>query len=298
MRLMKVGAACSDGVLAGMLGQAYGRTTATPSPPIALAWWVTAAVLSVLLPATAFLASKPHALFVVAAVAAIAAVLIAWLATCRIRFAGERNEAMRASLEREAMLAEARHRIGNNLTVISAMLSVQRRQLANLGARRAIEQAAGRIRVIGDINHLLNHLTSSNVQIDDVLVGELVAKCIDEAGAENRVQHETSLDAIELPRLLLTPFALLLNECVNGALEHDFPGEAHGVIRVRFEAQSEEQGARRLTLTAEGPVPPTDFEWGSARAAGLAFMKAFALQLGGSFRLERVERGTRAMLIF
>ncbi len=147
------------------------------------------------------------------------------------------------------MLAEAQHRIGNNLSVISAMLSVQSRQLGDLGARRAIEQAAGRIRVIGDINHLLNHLTSSNVQIDDVLVGELVAKCIDEAGAENRVQHETSIDAIDLPKLMLTPLALLLNECVNGALEHDFPGEAHGVIKVRLEARSEEQGARRLTIS-------------------------------------------------
>jgi hypothetical protein len=62
-----------------------------------------------------------------------------------------------------------------------------------------------------------------NVRIDDILVRELVGKSIDAAGAENRM-----LDPIHLPRLLLTPPALLLNECVTRALEHGFPGEARG----------------------------------------------------------------------
>ena len=71
------------------------------------------------------------------------------------------------------------------------MLSLQSRQLGDLGARRAIEQAAGRIRVIGDINQLLNHLTSTHARIDDPVVSELVVKCIEGAGAENRVRYET-----------------------------------------------------------------------------------------------------------
>ena len=122
------------------------------------------------------------------------------------------------------------------------MLSLQSRQLVDPGARRAIEQAAGRIGVIGDINHRLNHLTSLDVRIDDPFVGELVAKSIDAAGAGNRVRCETSVDPIDLPTLLLTPLALLLNECVTNVLEHDFPGVAQGVIAVRLEARSEEQG--------------------------------------------------------
>ncbi len=294
MRLMKAGAARSDRPLADMLGQACGRAAAMPAPPsIVFAWCLTASAL-VLAGAASWRWQTPALL----AIAAVAAAFIAWLATCCIRLARERDEARRASLDGEARVAEAQHRIGNNLTVISAMLSIQSRQLGDPGARRAIEQAAGRIRVIGDINHLLNHLTSLDVRIDDPFVGELVAKSIDATGAGNRVRCETSVDPIDLPRLLLTPLALLLNECVTNALEHDFPGMAQGVITVRLEARSEEQGARRLSIATGGSAPPADFEPGAARDAGLAFMNALALQLDGSFRLERDERGTRAVLIF
>ena len=205
---------------------------------------------------------------------------------------------MELSLDREARLAEAQHRIGNVLSVISAMLNVQSRELGDLGARRAIEQAAGRVRVIAEINRALDRLTSMDARITDNFVGELVAKCIELAGAESRVRHETTIDPIDLPKLMLTPLALLVNECVNHALEHDFPGEAQGVITVRLEARSEERGMRRLTIEAAGPVPPPDFESIAARSASLAFMNAFAVQLDGSLRLVRDERATRAVLTF
>ena len=183
--MMKADAARSGRALADMLGQAYGRAAAMPSPPsIVFAWCLTAGA-SILAGAASWGWQTP-ALLSVAAFAAVAAALIAWLATCCLRLAGERDEARRVSPDGEGRLAEAQHRIGNNLTVVSAMLSIESRQLGDLGARRAIEQAAGRIRVIGDINHLLNHLTSLNVRIDDPFVGELVAKSIDAAAAEKR----------------------------------------------------------------------------------------------------------------
>ena len=61
-----------------------------------------------------------------------------------------------------------------------------------------------------------------------------------------------SVDPVDLPSLLLTPLALLLNECVTARSNTDFPGERQGVVTVRLEARSEEQGARRLTIAAGG----------------------------------------------
>ena len=109
---------------------------------------------------------------------------------------------------------------------------------------------------------------------------------------------ETSVDPSDLPTLLLTPLALLLNECVTNVLEHDFPVVAQGVIAVRLEARSEEQGARRLTIAMDGSGSATDFESSGGHDASLAFMNAFAVQLDGSFRLERAERGKQPVLVF
>jgi two-component sensor histidine kinase len=298
---LKIGADPADPALAAVAARAPARVIAAAAPLAAgaLLFLLAGAAPGALPPPQASIWGwRTAALLAVVATAAVAALLIASLAARCIRLAGERDEAVELGLDREARLAEAQHRMGNVLSVISAMLSVQSRELGDPGARRAIEQAAGRVRVIAEVNRALDRLTSMDARIDDVFVSELVAKCIESAGAESRVRHETTIDPIDLPKLMLTPLALLVNECVNHALEHDFPGEAQGVITVRLEAPSEERGLRRLTIEASGPVPPPDFESSAAPSASLAFMNAFAVQLLGSLRLMSDERATRAVLTF
>ncbi len=208
----------------------------------------------------------------------------------------EKGEALRLIAERETMLAETQHRIGNNLAAISAMLSVQGRRLGDGVARRAIEGAAGRIRVLGELNRMFDRLTSDHARIDDVFVGNLAANCIAAVGAEDRVRCRTSIDPIELPRRNLLLVALILNECVNNALEHGFPGEHSGTIRIRLEAAG--QSKHCMTVEDDGVGPPAGFDSTQARSAGLMFVNSFTLQIGGSFRLESGVRGARSVLIF
>jgi two-component system, sensor histidine kinase PdtaS len=212
------------------------------------------------------------------------------------RAAEERDEALRLSAERETMLAETEHRVANNLAAISAMLSVQGRRLDDGVARRAIEGAAGRIRVVGELNRMFNRLTSNDARIDDAFVGDLVANCI-AAGAEDRVRYETSIDPIDLPRRNFLLVALMLNECVNNALEHGFPGRNGGTIAICLEASYDGRGRHRLTIADDGVGPPAGFDSTGAQSAGLAFVNSFALQIGGSFRLESGGRGARSVLI-
>jgi two-component system, sensor histidine kinase PdtaS len=211
--------------------------------------------------------------------------------------ADERDEALRLSAERETMLAETQHRIGNNLAAISAMLRIQGRQLDDGVARRAIEGAAGRIRIVGELNRMLNRLTSDHAPIDDAFVGDLVANCIAAAGAEDRVRYDTSIDPIDLPRRNFLLVALILNECVNNALEHGFPDRG-GTIVIYLEASYDGRGKHRLTIADDGVGPPAEFDSTGAQSAGLVFVNSFALQIGGSFRLESGGRGARSVLIF
>ena len=179
---LKIGADPADRTLAAVAARAPARVIAAAAPLAAgalLFLLAGAAPGALRLPQASIWRWQTAALLAVVATAAIAAALIAWLAARCIRLAGERDEAMGLSLDREAMLAEAQHRIGNVLSVISAMLNVQSRELGDLGARRAIEQAAGRVRVIAEINRALDRLTSMDARITDNFVGELVAKCIE-----------------------------------------------------------------------------------------------------------------------
>ena len=52
---------------------------------------------------------------------------------------------------------------------------------------------------------------------------------------------------------------------------------------------------RRLTIATDGSGSATNLESRATDDASLAFMNAFAVQLDGSFRMERAERGKRAV---
>jgi two-component sensor histidine kinase len=198
----------------------------------------------------------------------------------------------------DARIAEARHRVGNNLSVILAMLNIQARHLDDPPARRAIEMAAERVRAIAEINDYLDRSGSTNVRIDDSFVAEFAAKRIEAAGAGHRVGLETAIEPIELPKLMLTPLALIINECVFNALQHGFAGDAQGAIEIRLETRRERHHSRRLTISDNRIGLPANSDPKTPAGAGLAFVKAFALQLDGAFCLERSENGARAVLTF
>ena len=51
-----------------------------------------------------------------------------------------------------------------------------------------------------------------------------------------------------------------------------------------------------LTIADDGVGPPAGFDSTGAQSAGLVFVNSFALQIGGSFRLESGGRGARSRL--
>ncbi len=304
MTLGKAGFA--DNVLENCLAQASSACPALSAPQRAIAaslfillsagggWSVFAACEASLgWPLAALLAAV-----YVMSIGALQAILVDRFSAAFRRGEAEKSEALRLSAERETMLAETQHRIGNNLAAISAMLSLQGRRLGDGAARHAIAGAAGRIRVVGELNRMFNRLTSNHARIDDAFVADLAANCIAALGAEHRVRYETAIDPIELPRRDLLLVALILNECVNNALEHGFPGEDSGTITIRLEAPGGGGSKHRLTVEDDGVGPPAGFDSTQARTSGLVFVNSFTLQIGGSFRLESGVRGARSVLTF
>ncbi len=164
------------------------------------------------------------ALFAIA-LAAVPAVTASRLAADARRIAKERDEALQRSAQSEMALNEVQHRIGNHLSVVSAMLSIQGRQFDDHKAKRAIEEAGRRIRVMAEINSIMKAITSEETRIDDIFIGELVSKCIAAAGVENRVRIETLIKPVYISKELLPPLALIINECVTNTIEHGFPDE-------------------------------------------------------------------------
>lgn len=206
------------------------------------------------------------------------------------------GEARREAGIRENVFAEAQHRVGNNLTVVCAALSLQARKSREPATKRALQEAAERVMVIAEVNRMLAGSGSGAMRFDAAFVERLAGKCIAAAGAEGRVRYSAAIEPIEVRADHLLPIALVLGECVNNALEHGFPGEAAGAIEIRLETLVD--GKSRLTIADDGVGVPAGFDAEQVVTTGLTLIRAFARQVDGVFRLESDGAGAGARSTF
>lgn len=186
-----------------------------------------------------------------------------------------RDKALLEALdEKDALMREIHHRVKNNLQIISSLLSMQQRAVADPGARSALGDTRQRIGALALIYRILYQ--SEHVREADSrtflreLVGQLVAG---EAVRGPLVTTTVEADPLVIDPDKLAPLALWLVEAVSNAQKHAFAGRG-GDLQVRFQVAGE---TSVLEVQDDGP--------GVADAAsagvGRTLMVAFAKQLRG-----------------
>lgn len=193
----------------------------------------------------------------------------------------ERETNRQLAETRQVLFRELQHRVSNNLQVIGALLSAQRRRVTDPEARLAIEEAATRLTVIGQISREL-YLPDGG-QAD---MAEFLRRLIDAVlQASGRSDVTCSLNvppALTLAPDQAVPLALVMTEALSNALEHGLPARA-GVVVVSLK----QDGPDRLVLSVEddGHGLPPGFSLEAADQLGLRIAGQLAKQLGGSFSL-------------
>jgi two-component sensor histidine kinase len=206
----------------------------------------------------------------------------------------EREKAVLHAEQRDTLFKELQHRIGNNLQSVSALLNIQLRAVKDPEARRALSDGVQRVGVIADIHRMFHDPAHSDGRIDDDFVRELAERCIDTAGARDRVRLATDITPIALPQDKFLPVALILTECINNAIEHGLGQRPSGTISVTLERSG---GLAELRVRDDGPGVPPGFDLAAARSIGLTVLRSFASQLGGTLTITN-DGGTLCRLTF
>lgn len=102
------------------------------------------------------------------------------------------------------------------------------------------------------------------------------------------------LAPVSLPVNTAVPCGLILNEWVNNALKHAFPGRADGEVTVSLEGGA--HGRVRLGISDNGIGLPAGFDWRQARSLGLRLVKMLAGQLHAALEVTG-GKGTRFTII-
>ncbi len=220
--------------------------------------------------------------------------LIHWMLAANRALAREREENRRLGELRRLMFDELQHRVSNKLQIIAALLSLQKRRVADPEAQRVLEEAARRVGLIGKISRALHDPTHDGLDVEAFL-RQVGGEILDASGAR---QVRLSLDVAPDCRFSsrdAVPIALIFAECVSNAVEHGFGAGEGGSIAVRVERDGD---GLCLSVTDDGRGLPAGFSVEAGESLGLRIAATLARQMGGRFALEAGPegRGARAEL--
>ena len=211
------------------------------------------------------------------------------------RFAAE--EQIRSALrEKEALLKEIHHRVKNNLQVVSSLLGLQSRGLADAATRKMFEESQDRIHSMALLHESL-YQSNNLARVDfPEYIRQLASHLFQSYGvAPGRIHLRTDLDKLHLNLDAALPCGLIINELISNSLKYAFPGGRAGEIHI---ALREHPGNRAQLIVADNGVGlRADIDWLTARTLGLRLVRSLADQLGAAIEIQSTA-GTKVELTF
>mgnify|MGYP006282019817 CR=1 FL=1 len=224
--------------------------------------------------------------------------------------------------EREVLLQEVHHRVKNNLSVLTSLLSLQQNELDSEEASRALGVARDRIFSISAVHQLLyrsqNYRAIHFAEFADELMrglcgaANLLGGCApadDAAGAGEEpsggeepsrrgrqthggITYTVRADDLSLDLTRAVPVALIVAELVTNAMRHGFKGRGGGTLILSLERNG--SGENVLSVADDGNGLPDGFvlaEDGRAHpdagsgGLGLTLVKSLVDQIGGTLQV-------------
>jgi two-component sensor histidine kinase len=207
----------------------------------------------------------------------------------------EREAALRTALkERDAAMDQMNHRIQNNLQIVASLLGMQAANSRQPDAKAELSLTRHRVRALATLyRHLSQAAEPGRVRLRPFLE-ELCRQLAEPAGALRRgkATMTVEIEEIELASDLADSLTLLVTEAVGNALQHAFPNDRPGQIRVSLR---QEGGKATLVVADDGVGLPEAAVHGDA--LGLNLIRSFAEHLGGKAAITGTG-GTRISVSF
>jgi PAS domain S-box-containing protein len=198
--------------------------------------------------------------------------------------------------EREVMLQEIHHRVKNNLQIMSSLINMQVRTLADDTSRTALRECQSRIRTMALIHEKLYesndyasiHLSEYIKSLSEDVIAASGSSMID-------IRLELELEDISTSVDRAIPCGMILNELITNALKHAFTPSARGTIRVGLQRVGRHELA--LTVSDDGIGMSGDFSSHKYTSLGAQLVTTLVAQLGGTVTV-KAHPGSTFRIVF
>lgn len=207
------------------------------------------------------------------------------------------EEQLRMSLrEKEALLREIHHRVKNNLQVVSSLLALQSRAVADEQMRKMFQESQNRVHSMALLHETIYQSENlSRVDFSEY-VRQLSAHLFRSYGvAPEQVRLELKLEPLYLTMDAAVPCGLIINELVSNSLKYAFPEGREGEVCIGL--NEEPAGTARVVVSDNGVGLKSNIDWTTTRSLGLRLVRSLSEQLGAKLEILS-QAGTEAILSF
>jgi two-component sensor histidine kinase len=212
-------------------------------------------------------------------------------AEAEVRAARDRYAALAA--EREMLLREVNHRVGNSLQIIASLLHLQASSASDDDVKAALTNAMGRVAAVAQVHRrLYTSHDLKGVMLDQYLEA-LLEDLRRSAEGEKLTQLTLASDAIEIDPDRAVAIGIIVNELVINAVKYAYPSGS-GPIHVTLKRDAE---TIELGVEDQGVGIPAKSSPGST-GMGRRIVEAMAQKLEATARIDRSHSGARVVLSF
>jgi len=212
-------------------------------------------------------------------------------AEAEVHAARDRFAALAA--EREVLLREVNHRVGNSLQIIASLLHLQATSTTQADVKAALTNAMGRVTAVAQVHRRL--YTSHD--LNSVLLNQYLESLLEDlrrSAEGNRMSRLTvKAEPIEIDPDRAVAIGIIVNELVMNAVKYAYPDGA-GPIHVDLRAQGDE-----LVLSiADNGVGLAAKNDPRSTGMGQRIVGAMASKLEADVERDPAHEGTRVVLRF
>ena len=194
---------------------------------------------------------------------------------------------------KSAMVREMHHRVKNNLQMIAMLLRLQLRDGRAVSGREVLTETINRILSIATVHEILAAEGLRQVAVRTML--ERVVHTVSQTMAPPGFALDARIegDEFSLPSQQATSLALVVNELLQNAMEHAFPGRSAGRVVITL---AQGRDAIRVEVRDDGVGLPDGFSPERSADLGLQIVRTLVQDdLKGNLSLTNV-RGVRAVI--